>query len=317
MLNSMVSGTFPSTYRERIHFYPMIHPMGISIPAEKIVASVPPKTKLVSGSIPNSLQQYTFETESEYYAEYQRSCFAHTSRKGGWDCLRHYEIMANGCIPLFDDLENCPSGTMPHFPKQLVRDANTALIADLSQYGAYATRILDYTRRHLTTTASADSLLRTIGQPDVKRVLFLSGLNWWSQHPDYVRNGVLHGLKRRLGAECHDFPRINHMYADFEGDCSEFHGRGFSMTRLLDPALHDNALDAGVEEDIRARRYDLVVYGSVHRNAPLLDVVFASYPPSQIVGICGEDAATDDGGCPLTWFAARGAHVFRRENREN
>ena len=42
---------------------------------------------------------------------YQNSLFSLTYRKTGWDCLRHYEILASGSIPLFLDLEKCPEDT--------------------------------------------------------------------------------------------------------------------------------------------------------------------------------------------------------------
>jgi hypothetical protein len=29
-------------------------------------------------------------------------------KKGGWDCLRHYEIIGNGCMPYFENIEKCP-----------------------------------------------------------------------------------------------------------------------------------------------------------------------------------------------------------------
>ena len=38
--------------------------------------------------------------------------------KGGWDCLRHYEILMNGCIPLFLDIKNCPKDTISTLPKK-------------------------------------------------------------------------------------------------------------------------------------------------------------------------------------------------------
>ena len=39
-------------------------------------------------------------------------------KKNGWDCLRHYEILANGSIPLFIKLDDCPNNTLTSFPKK-------------------------------------------------------------------------------------------------------------------------------------------------------------------------------------------------------
>ena len=41
-----------------------------------------------------------------------------TYKKTGWDCMRHYEILMNGCIPLFLDIESCPKKIMEDIPKQ-------------------------------------------------------------------------------------------------------------------------------------------------------------------------------------------------------
>ena len=34
--------------------------------------------------------------------------------------MRHYEILMNGCIPLFLDIEKCPEITMKSFPKEKI-----------------------------------------------------------------------------------------------------------------------------------------------------------------------------------------------------
>jgi hypothetical protein len=60
---------------------------------------------------------YVFDTEADYYNEYGRSLFAYTYHKGGWDSMRHYEIMANGGIPYFIEVQKLPEHTMTRFPK--------------------------------------------------------------------------------------------------------------------------------------------------------------------------------------------------------
>ena len=37
---------------------------------------------------------------------YSNSIFAITNKKLGWDCLRHYEILMNGCVPLYLDIKD-------------------------------------------------------------------------------------------------------------------------------------------------------------------------------------------------------------------
>ena len=96
-----------------------ILPINFSIPKEKIVKDINKKPlNLLSPLIPGKLNTYIYENENEYYEMYKSSIFALTYKKAGWDCLRHYEILMNGCIPLFLNLENCPDQTMVNFPKE-------------------------------------------------------------------------------------------------------------------------------------------------------------------------------------------------------
>ena len=53
---------------------------------------------------------------------YQDSIFALTYKKMGWDSLRHYEILMNGCIPLFININKCPEKILTNFPKQILSD---------------------------------------------------------------------------------------------------------------------------------------------------------------------------------------------------
>ena len=76
---------------------------------------------------PSYMSTYIYEEEQEYYDMYKTCYFAYTSKKGGWDTLRHYEIIANGSIPFFVDLENCPDKTLWNMPKDLLIRAKKEL----------------------------------------------------------------------------------------------------------------------------------------------------------------------------------------------
>ena len=39
--------------------------------------------------------------------------------KRGWDCLRHYEIIAAGCLPYFPGIVKKPSTIMTNYPVEL------------------------------------------------------------------------------------------------------------------------------------------------------------------------------------------------------
>ena len=102
----------------------MLHQITFSIPTEKICKTYNLKTKILSNLIPGNTSTYIYNNEEDYYNEYKTSYFAITSKKGGWDCMRHYEILANGCIPYFLNIENCPKNTMSLLPKELFIQSN-------------------------------------------------------------------------------------------------------------------------------------------------------------------------------------------------
>ena len=101
-----------------------VYPISFSIPESKIVSTLQNKTKLISNLIPGNISTYIYNTEEEYYNEYKSSLFATTTKKSGWDCMRHYEILACGAIPYFPNIEKCPENTMAFLPKSLIKYGN-------------------------------------------------------------------------------------------------------------------------------------------------------------------------------------------------
>jgi hypothetical protein len=100
-----------------------MRPIGFSIPAEKFVSAPPKKQKLfakhvVDAEVAKHLEGTStvgvFPSEASYYADLQASRFAITTKRAGWDCLRHYEIAANGCVMCFRDLDKKPATCAPH-----------------------------------------------------------------------------------------------------------------------------------------------------------------------------------------------------------
>ena len=89
--------------------------IGFAFPTKKLKFGEK-KTQFMSQSVPGNPRTYVFDKEEDYFADYQKSQFAITGAKAGWDCLRHYEIISNGCIPYFKDFENCPVNTMALLP---------------------------------------------------------------------------------------------------------------------------------------------------------------------------------------------------------
>lgn len=128
--------------------------IGFSIPEGKIVKDSILKTKMISGIIPafGGFSTYAFDNELDYYKEYQSSWYANTWKKGGWDCMRHYEILANGCIPLFTDIHKAKQ--IGHLPietlKQILYDFD--VYKDNLQYKIdKICDLVEYTSKELTT----------------------------------------------------------------------------------------------------------------------------------------------------------------------
>ena len=103
-----------------------LEPIAISYPAEKLVEAVGPKSQdfgshIVDLEVGEALgrrlehgRQLIFKDEAEYLADLRASRFGVTTRRAGWDALRHYEIAAAGAVPAFRDLADKPATCAPH-----------------------------------------------------------------------------------------------------------------------------------------------------------------------------------------------------------
>jgi hypothetical protein len=103
---------------------PGVFPIHFAIPAEKIGTIRPlAKNRILAHIDPRDRSTYIYATEHDYYQDYASSLFAYTMKKAGWDCMRHYEILANGCLPLFLGLDQCPATTLVNLPKEELLEA--------------------------------------------------------------------------------------------------------------------------------------------------------------------------------------------------
>ena len=149
--------------RELLDNVPKFHPIHFAIPSQKIRKKVNPNllTQHFASSIPYHDDGYKFTVEQEYYDDYYNAKFGITMKKAGWDCMRHYEIMANACIPIFINFDNCPKRTLTNLDRDLMKRCNYAL-NDFSLIKDLKEEILEYTRNNLTTKQLAKYVLETI-----------------------------------------------------------------------------------------------------------------------------------------------------------
>ena len=217
----------------------------------------------------------------------------------------------------FIDLDKCPEKTMTFLPKQLLIDAkilykkfenkniNDILNEDLNEYNILIDKLLQFTKNYLSTNKIAKYILNKTYFENVTKILYLS----YDTGPDYLRCLTLHGFKNILGSNCHDYPKIEHIYKSDSIDFKNLYGKGITYTNLLDSSLHNNKLDNSIEKDIINKFYDIIIYGSFHRGMPYYDLINKTYKPNEIILLCGEDIHI----CNYENYLNKGNNVFVRE----
>jgi len=141
-----------------------VKPISFCIPEEHVLKFVPKKFKQFATVIPGDASTYVFSSEEDYFKDYSCSYYGHTCKKAGFDCLRHYEILASGCVPAFNDLDKIPDTVMTSFPKSYLQSLQQDAFAGKipSDYDKHAAWLLDYTRNNLTTVKEARRLLERV-----------------------------------------------------------------------------------------------------------------------------------------------------------
>lgn len=112
--------------RELIDSRTDVKPISFAFPKEKIQSPME-KTHSLAHLVPGDLSTYVYYQEDEYYKQYNTALFGITQCKGGWDCLRHYEILGSQCVPWFVDIAMCPPRTCTTLPKELFLQVNNLI----------------------------------------------------------------------------------------------------------------------------------------------------------------------------------------------
>lgn len=280
------------------------YPIQFSISETKIVNEIPKKIKDFAFIVPGQLNTYIYDNETEYYNDYQSSYFAITTKKAGWDCLRHYEILANGCIPYFTDLDKCPKDTMAFLPKKLIIEAmNLDGVSlgkidhnkfDHQKYYEILNDLLAYTKKHLTTKSIAKYILETVNYAGGK-VLILSDVNL---RTDYMVACTVIGLKELIKDKAIDYPKIDYIYKNYTGNTKQLYGKGFSYTKIVDDYPMDRT---NIENRIKNKEFEIIIYPAIHYcnnfhwntkyncTHMFYNTVINSYEPEKIIYLDGED----------------------------
>ena len=149
--------------RELIEDHKNLLPITFGIPTSKLAIPNTNKTQEYATCIPGQPETYVFKSEQPYFEDYQKSYYGVTMKKAGWDCMRHYEILGNYCVPYFVGLEDCPKNTLANLPKELLLEAkDLAENFDEQKYFIILNELFDYTKNNLTTKNLANYILSKI-----------------------------------------------------------------------------------------------------------------------------------------------------------
>ena len=265
-------------------------------PVEK---TIPPKEKTLATIVPGDFSTYIFHDESTYYKDYQKSKFGLTKCKGGWDCMRHLEILANRCLPLFENIESCPRYTMIHHPKELYYEINqrkTELENDPHLYETYVRKLTDHFNNHLTGEKMAEYILQVTGNEQAQRVLFIDS-KLASHFTDYLSMMIHNAFKMKFKQNCEVmYPGHNRfLYNDATLNRHSMYGKGFSYAGKVPAEYRTDYEQAGIYqenrilENIKNKFYDVIIYGAYFYSSDHLPFIQQYYPKDKILGFHGGD----------------------------
>jgi len=280
-----------------------VFPLSFSIPDECVVEEIPEKTCLLASLIPGDMSTYIFNKyqEKEYNDMYRQSRFAITKMKGGWDCLRHYEILMNGCIPLFENLKDCPKYTLTTYPKELNDQAyelfNNWIENEecINKYNILCSKFLEHTRKNCTTSACAKYFLKNIKNGDkIKNILLLT----CHHGNNYNRESLWIGLKRyikSIDGVAVEYEKLPFLYDDFDSFSeNKYYGNNcYTFPKRLQKDDDYHMSEAEIIEKINNNFWDLIIYGKVGPDEfctfPFYDIVKSKYNKNKIAFVYGGD----------------------------
>eukprot|EP00755_Sulcionema_specki_P032644 Sspe_Gene.19867::Locus_7261_Transcript_1_1_Confidence_1.000_Length_2173::g.19867::m.19867 len=353
-----------------------VWPIQFSIPEWRVHGQVSWKDRDFAPSIPGNPATYKHKQNAgaegkslpdrDYFDEYKHSYYCVTRKKKGWDTMRHYEILSQGCVPYFIDLDRLPPAMMPFFPRDLVLEAmnlpgvkfdsskkgsiwypeNFSInhrVFNKTRYYELATKILQHTRKHLTSKAMVRYILKALevsNGPKAKKVLFIHHC-----YQDYLSDSVWHGLKDleldgELDLVADIVPpkemglrkgRNNYVKTSYWGDCRDgrkqplmterqtlnrlwFYGwvNSWALHRAHSQFDTATAVDpTTLESRIQNKEFDVVIYGTPLRTTAWIETVEQNYPATSVAFLLGGDLPEDHLSVLSSYSSS--ARIFARE----
>lgn len=274
-----------------------VHPISYSIADHLIQTEPTKKTTLFAPYMPG--MKYCYDDSEEYLKGYRTAIFGVTSRKNGWDCWRHVEILSQGCFPYMLDLETIPAYTMTRYPKEHMKqwmdrysrkEMRTIHKYSSSQLNQDIEEALFLTRQSLSAISSAKYILqkfKSSTEIQSNKVLIINNKN----DLDYMESSLLYGIKHMLGkSNVHVVNELSSLYKSYTIEQSlKMLGRGMNYTRILDDSMKNYVSHAEIIENIKSREYDSIFYSHIHTNLYYLDIILQYYDLNELIFICPLD----------------------------
>ena len=201
--------------------------------------------------------------EAKYLASYSECYFAITFRKGGWESLRHYEMLIAGAIPYYLHIDQIPENSMYKFPKALIQEAMSLPgvpnqkrvynyiinrkydkilidfnLFDQDKYFEIRAKIFDFIQMNLLSSIIANDIIVSSSEDPPKTILMHSVNQGGPQ--DYQRDLILIGLFE-LGYIIHTTFDISYLFSDFDQTIlTKLYGKGFTYGRCLTKLHKEN-----------------------------------------------------------------------------
>ena len=171
--------------RELVEKVPDVYPTGFGIPKYQIRPfDLSKKDQMYQKTAPDNsvfkqqidvgggFSHHKFTEEEDYYNDLSRSWFGLTCKKGGWDCMRHYEIIAAGSVLLFRDYNLKPAVCSPQILPCLSYSSKEELDVIMNrlvvnntptdEYHFYLNKQREWLNNVGTTEARAREIIKTI-----------------------------------------------------------------------------------------------------------------------------------------------------------
>lgn len=289
-------------YREKNGYFPVS--FGVMVPSELPISIT--KSNFISPIIPGL--PYSFDDASDYYSTYNKSWWGITHKKGGWDCLRHIEIIDSGAVPLMYDAWKIPEGAMFFYPKKLMSDLYQIF---KKQTFTVDIKVLEYLATWKNEFLTSEAIIRNslsaiVNHQSIDRVLFIDpDLN---RKPDYLSLMVIYGLERLFPNKVDIYSEApEYIFDDYAKKTDSLYGKGFGFTKGV-PSVQRSVVP---EADCEWRKYSLIIVGHGLRNIDLLEQLKGSIKREQLMIFEGGDNPI--GALDLVKLLSFTPNVFIRE----